>query len=160
MSLVVALVQIFSPLFKTRLQDIKNLLNLIDVAIANSVGFLFNLAHKQLAFCSSRKISHLDSLVGFDQLAVERRQCNRHSQGFLPDQRTSQVGGVIAPEVMLYSQEVASRHRIFGDRQALKALPFRAELAQGIEEWVIGWYRVSKFHQAFTDDNLSPPRTS
>jgi len=39
---------------------------------------------------------------------------------------------------------------------ALRALlmPRVVPLAQGIEEWVIGWYGVSKFRQAPTDDNL------
>ena len=55
---------------------------------------------------------------------------------------------------MLESQGVAARHRVLGDRQPMDALPFRAELAQGVEEWVIGWYKASKFRQASTDDNL------
>ena len=114
----------------------------------------FELAHKQLDLCSNRKISHLNSPGGFDQLPIERCQRDRHPQGFLPYQRAGQVGGVIASQIMLNCQNIAAHHSIFSDRQTMEALPSLAELAQSIEEWVIGWYRVSKFRQATTDDNL------
>jgi hypothetical protein len=72
----------------------------------------------------------MDFPGGLYQLIVERRQCKRPAECFLPDQRTSQVGGVIAPQVMFNCQGVATHHGVLGDRQAMVALPFRAELAQ------------------------------
>lgn len=44
------------------------------------------------------------------------------------------LGGVISSQVMLICQSVAADYRILGDRQAMGAIPFRAELAQYGEE--------------------------